>query len=131
MTCRAAASTSSGRSDSPHLRLAWDPANFVQVGVRPYTEGYADAPPAPRVHADQGRAGGGRHGRDRRATATVRSRETIRALRHDGFDGFFSLEPHLGAHELVRRASPAPSCSAQAWQRLHRPSDRAEGIEYA
>ncbi len=26
--------------DSPHLRLAWDPANFVQVGVRPYTEGY-------------------------------------------------------------------------------------------
>src|SRR3954452_10923468 len=26
---------------SPKLRLAWDPANFVQVGVRPYTEGYA------------------------------------------------------------------------------------------
>ena len=26
---------------SPHLRLAWDPANFVQVGVRPFTEGYA------------------------------------------------------------------------------------------
>jgi sugar phosphate isomerase/epimerase len=26
---------------SPHLRLAWDPANFVQVGVRPYTDGYA------------------------------------------------------------------------------------------
>ena len=25
---------------SPHLRLAWDPANFVQVGVRPYAEGY-------------------------------------------------------------------------------------------
>src|SRR3954469_13622369 len=26
---------------SPPLRLAWDPANFVQVGVRPYTDGYA------------------------------------------------------------------------------------------
>ena len=26
---------------SPHLQLAWDPANFVQVGVRPFTEGYA------------------------------------------------------------------------------------------
>jgi sugar phosphate isomerase/epimerase len=24
-------------------------------------------------------------------------RETIRALRADGFDGFFSLEPHLAA----------------------------------
>ena len=26
---------------SPNLRLAWDPANFVQVGVRPFDEGYA------------------------------------------------------------------------------------------
>ena len=26
---------------SPNLQLAWDPANFVQVGVRPFTEGYA------------------------------------------------------------------------------------------
>ena len=26
---------------SPNLRLAWDPANFVQVGVRPFAEGYA------------------------------------------------------------------------------------------
>ena len=24
--------------------------------------------------------------------------ETIRALRDDGFDGFFSLEPHLGEY---------------------------------
>jgi sugar phosphate isomerase/epimerase len=31
--------------DSPNLRLAWDPANFVQVGVRPFTEGYADLRP--------------------------------------------------------------------------------------
>ena len=26
---------------SPNLKVAWDPANFVQVGVRPFTEGYA------------------------------------------------------------------------------------------
>src|SRR5215218_4005086 len=26
---------------APQLQLAWDPANFVQVGVRPFTEGYA------------------------------------------------------------------------------------------
>ena len=30
-----------GSVGSPHLRLAWDPANFVQVGIRPYTDGYA------------------------------------------------------------------------------------------
>src|SRR4029453_18175267 len=27
--------------DSPALRIAWDNANFVQVGVKPYTDGYA------------------------------------------------------------------------------------------
>jgi sugar phosphate isomerase/epimerase len=26
---------------SPKLQLAWDPANFVQVGVRPFSEGYS------------------------------------------------------------------------------------------
>ena len=26
---------------SPNLRAAWDAANFVQVGVRPHTEGFA------------------------------------------------------------------------------------------
>ena len=31
-------------------------------------------------------------------------RETVRALRADGFDGFFSLEPHLGQVHSVRRA---------------------------
>ena len=51
---------------SPHLRLAWDPANFVQVGVRPFTDGYAVLRPHRRVHPDQGRARGGRDGRDRR-----------------------------------------------------------------
>lgn len=32
--------------DSPALRIAWDSANFVQVGVKPYTEGYAMLPMA-------------------------------------------------------------------------------------
>lgn len=26
--------------DSPAMRAAWDNTNFVQVGVRPYTDGY-------------------------------------------------------------------------------------------
>ena len=30
--------------DSPALRIAWDNANFVQVGVKPHTEGYATDP---------------------------------------------------------------------------------------
>ena len=79
---------------SPALRLAWDPANFVQVGVTPFTEGYAQLRPhtvyvqIKDALLDTGEvvppgAGDGE---------TV---ETVRALREDGFDGFFSLEPHL------------------------------------
>lgn len=81
---------------SPNLRITWDPANFVQVGVRrPFTEGYA----ALRPHLDYMQI------KDALAadgSVTVAGEgdgqvlETVRALRKDGFDGFFSLEPHLG-----------------------------------
>ena len=79
---------------SPVLRLAWDAANFVQCGVRPYTDGYAGLRPhlayvqvkdALLETGEVVPAGAG-------DGETV---ETVRALREDGFDGFFSLEPHL------------------------------------
>lgn len=82
--------------DSPSLRLAWDAANYVQVGVRPYTEAYEML----RPYTDyiqvkdallEGRevvpAGDG----------DGQIRETVRALAADGYDGFFSMEPHLGS----------------------------------
>ena len=53
---------------------------------------------------------------------------TIRALRHDGFDGFFSLEPHLAAGTAVGGFS-GPDLFRTAWQAF---TDllSAEGIEY-
>ena len=81
---------------SPVLRLTWDAANFVQCGVRPHTEGFAML----RPHLEYVQV------KDAvLATGTVvaagdgdgQVRETIRALHADGFDGFFSLEPHLSA----------------------------------
>ncbi len=80
--------------NSPVLRAAWDPANFVQCGVRPYTEGYAALRPFVRyIHVKDAVLAGG---------AVVPAGQgdgewqtTIRALRASGFDGFFSLEPHL------------------------------------
>ena len=96
---------------SPALRLAWDPANYVQVGVRPYTEAYAalrphtvyiqvkDAVLATGEVVPSGEGDG-------------ELAETVRALVADGYDGFFSMEPHLaqtnsfggfsGADEFVR-----------------------------
>jgi sugar phosphate isomerase/epimerase len=79
---------------SPALRVAWDNANFVQVGVRPFTDGYAmlrpyleylqvkDAIAATGVVVPAGDGDG-------------ELKETLTALRDDGYAGFASLEPHL------------------------------------
>ncbi|MDH2443350.1 sugar phosphate isomerase/epimerase [Amnibacterium sp. CER49] len=92
---------------SSALRLAWDNANFVQVGVRPFTEGYAalkpfleylqvkDAVAATGVVVPVGEGDG-------------ELRETLTALRDDGYAGFASLEPHLDeTSELGGFSGPA------------------------
>jgi sugar phosphate isomerase/epimerase len=81
---------------SPALRAAWDAANFVQCGVRPYTEGYASLRPyVEYVHVKDALSG---------SDSVVPAGEgdgqlpdTLSALRASGFDGFFSLEPHLAS----------------------------------
>ncbi len=92
---------------SPALRVAWDNANFVQVGVKPYTEGYAMLRPyleylqVKDALADTGEVVPSGQG-DGELDAT------IAALKADGFTGFASLEPHLGnAHELGGYSGPA------------------------
>ncbi|WP_238010191.1 sugar phosphate isomerase/epimerase family protein [Dactylosporangium sp. AC04546] len=79
---------------SPALRVAWDNANFVQVGVRPFTDGYALLRPylsylqvkdALAATGEVVPAGAG----------DGELAETLTALRDDGWTGFASLEPHL------------------------------------
>ncbi|MGO4146893.1 sugar phosphate isomerase/epimerase family protein [Paenarthrobacter sp. YAF11_1] len=92
--------------NSPALRVAWDNANFVQVGVKPYTEGYALLRPYLEYLQVK----------DAIATTgeVVPSGEgdgeldaTIAALAADGYKGFASLEPHLAsAHELGGYSGP-------------------------
>lgn len=80
--------------NSPALRMAWDPANFVQCGVRPHTEGYnALRPFIDYVHVKDARLDDGQVVPAGQGDGEVR--QTVRALRDSGFDGFFSLEPHL------------------------------------
>ncbi len=82
--------------DSPILRVAWDPANFVQCGVTPHTEGYAMLRPyIAYVHIKDAMLGSGQVVPAGQGDGQVR--ETIAALRASGFDGFFSLEPHLAS----------------------------------
>ncbi|MDP9982592.1 sugar phosphate isomerase/epimerase [Pseudarthrobacter oxydans] len=92
--------------DSPALRVAWDNANFVQVGVKPYTDGYAMLRPyleyfqvkdALSTTGEVVPAGEGDGELD----------ATIAALKADGYSGFASLEPHLAsAHELGGFSGP-------------------------
>jgi sugar phosphate isomerase/epimerase len=113
---------------SPHLRLAWDPANFVQVGVRPYTDGYAILRPhVEYVQIKDALAADGTVVTAGKGDGEVVP--TIRALRHDGFDGFFSLEPHLSTGTAAGGFS-GPDLFRRAWQDF---TDllKAEGIEYA
>lgn len=114
--------------NSPNLKLAWDPANYVQCGVRPFTEGYAQLRPhtvyiqikdALLADASVVVAGAG----DGEVAATMR------ALRDDGFDGFFSLEPHLGSYTAFGALS-----GPEQFTRAHGAFTdilTAEGIAYA
>lgn len=113
--------------DSPNLRAAWDAANFVQVGVRPFTEAFADLRPyLEYVQIKDAHLSNGEVVAAGRGDGEVV--ETIRALREDGFDGFFSLEPHLSqAHSLGGFSGPDLFTEAfTAFTDLL----KAEGIEY-
>jgi sugar phosphate isomerase/epimerase len=115
--------------DSPALRAAWDAANFVQCGVRhPHTEGFESLRPyIEYVHVKDALADSGHVVPAGEGDGEIQ--ESISALRASGFDGFFSLEPHLASSgtysgfsgpELFRKASGA-----------FKDLLRQEGIEWA
>ena len=113
---------------SPALRLAWDPANFVQVGVEPFSEGYALLRPhLEYIQIKDARAADGEVVVAGAGDGEVVT--TVRALREDGFDGFFSLEPHLANTNALGGFS-GPELFTRAWQAF---TDilTSEGIEYA
>jgi sugar phosphate isomerase/epimerase len=113
---------------APHLQLAWDAANFVQVGVRPFTEGYAMLRPhVSYIQIKDALLADG--------TVVVAGAgdgevpDTVRALRADGFDGFFSLEPHLGEFTAFGALS-GPELFTESWKAFTGIL-KSEGIQYA
>jgi sugar phosphate isomerase/epimerase len=114
--------------NSPALALTWDNANFVQCGVRPFTEAYPLlAPHVAYLQVKDALA----------ADGTVvpagegdgEFRQTMRAFAAAGFDGFVSLEPHLGyGHSLGGFSGP------ENWTRAFRAFTTVldeEGIAYS
>ncbi|TDL39704.1 sugar phosphate isomerase/epimerase family protein [Arthrobacter nitrophenolicus] len=92
--------------DSAALRVAWDAANFVQVGVKPFDEGYAKLRPyLEYLQVKDARFSDGQVVPAGEGDGDVL--RTVRALKEDGFTGFASLEPHLAdTHELGGYSGP-------------------------
>jgi sugar phosphate isomerase/epimerase len=79
---------------SPALRATFDAANFVQCGVRPFTEAYPLLRPyLVYVQVKDALAATGEVVPAGQGDGELR--ETLAALRDEGFAGFLSLEPHL------------------------------------
>ena len=79
---------------SDKLRLVWDPANFVLCDVAPFTDGFADLRPyIDYLQIKDAVAAEGRVVPAGEGDGQIP--ETIRALKADGFDSYFSMEPHL------------------------------------
>ena len=98
---------------SPHLRLIMDPANFVQCDVHPFTDAYASM----RPHLEYMHVKDADFGADVVLPAGEgqgQVREVVRALAADGFDGFFSLEPHLGQFDAF-----GGMCGPDLWTVAH------------
>ncbi|MGC5077018.1 sugar phosphate isomerase/epimerase family protein [Agrococcus sp. DT81.2] len=93
---------------SPALRLAWDSANFVQVGIEhPHDEGWAKlAPYVEYLQVKDALAETGEVVPAGRGQGQVA--DTVRALRDAGYAGVVSLEPHLAeGHALGGFSGPA------------------------
>lgn len=79
---------------SPSLRAALDNANFVQVGVRPFSDAYLVLQPfIDYLQVKDARFASGEVVPAGEGEGEVAS--TFEALRDDGYVGFASLEPHL------------------------------------
>ncbi|MCT9627180.1 sugar phosphate isomerase/epimerase [Pseudarthrobacter equi] len=93
--------------NSPALRVAWDAANFVQVGVKPFDEGYAKLRPyLEYLQVKDARFADGQVVPAGEGDGDLL--RTVKALKDDGYAGFASLEPHLAdTHELGGFSGPA------------------------
>jgi len=92
--------------NSPALKVAWDAANFVQVGVKPFDEAYAKL----RPHLEYLQVKDALFANGHVVPAGEGDGDllrTVEALKADGYTGFASLEPHLaGAHGLGGFSGP-------------------------
>ena len=81
----------------PHFRAVFDPANFVQCGEDPLAAYKAMRPYIAYMHIKDARADDGRVVPAGQGDGKIP--EILSDLYAGGYDGFLSLEPHLGSFE--------------------------------
>ena len=103
---------------SEHFRAVFDPANFIQCAQTPYPDAYeALRPWLAYVHVKDALPDGSVVAAGKGA---ARWPDLLQRLRADGYDGFFSLEPHLAAAGQFQGFS-GPDLFVKASQALKRP----------
>lgn len=113
---------------SPNYRAIFDPANYVQCGVKPRDEAYDVV----RPYTDYIHIKDARFADSSVVPAGVgdgQVPEVIRALRADGYDGFLSIEPHLGQFDAF-----GGLCGPELWTDAFNALTgilRDQGIEWA
>lgn len=97
--------------DPRHFELIFDPANYVQCGVSPM-----DAYPLARttyIHIKDARADD--HSVVPAGEGDGQIPQLLEALDRDGYDGFFSIEPHLGDFDAF-----GGLCGPELWEKAFR-----------
>ncbi|GAA0135997.1 hypothetical protein YSY43_28370 [Paenibacillus sp. YSY-4.3] len=101
----------------PHFASAFDPANFVQCGCEVYPAAFELLKPHIQyVHIKDAMEDGSNVPA---GMGAGRIDEVLRTLKADGFEGFLSLEPHLGSFEGLAALEHAPLANTLEASGLH------------
>ena len=99
--------------NSPFYRAIFDPANFVQCGVKPFDEAYAQVRPfVDYIHIKDARFADGSVVPAGEGDGQIP--EILRALQAEGYNGFLSIEPHLGDFDAF-----GGLCGPDLWTSAH------------
>jgi len=104
--------------DSPNYRAIFDPANYVQCGIKPATEAY----PLVKEFTDYIHCKDARYPTLGQELGEVvpsgegdgQFPELLQALKESGFNGFLSIEPHLGDFDAF-----GGLCGPELWTTAH------------
>lgn len=104
--------------DSPNYRAIFDPANYVQCGIKPATEAY----PMVKEFTDYIHCKDARYPTPGQELGEVvpsgegdgQFPELLQALKQSGFNGFLSIEPHLGDFDAF-----GGLCGPELWTTAH------------